>query len=154
MFLLPVIALVAMVLIDQITKYMTVSMLMPINSIELIKGFFSLTYVENRGAAFGTMEGARWLFVALTVAVLVGGGIYYSQLYKNKGSVLTRTALVLIAGGAVGNCIDRLFRGYVVDMLSFNFFGYSFPVFNFADICVVVGAFLLVVSLCFTKEVK
>lgn len=69
-------------------------------------------------------------------------------------SKIASLALVLVAGGAIGNCIDRLFRGYVVDMLSFNFFGYSFPVFNFADICVVIGAVLLVVSLCFTKEGK
>ena len=129
MFLLPVLIILAIVIIDQITKYMTVSMLMPINSVEIIKNFFSLTYVENRGAAFGTMMGGRWFFVALTV-------------------------IVVVAGGAIGNCIDRLFRGYVVDMLSFNFFGYSFPVFNFADICVVIGAVLLVVSLCFTKEGK
>jgi signal peptidase II len=113
-----------------------------------------LTYVENRGAAFGTMMGGRWFFVALTVIVVVAGGIYYSKIYNKDKSKIASLALVLVAGGAIGNCIDRLFRGYVVDMLSFNFFGYSFPVFNFADICVVIGAVLLVVSLCFTKEGK
>ena len=150
MFLLPVLIILAIVIIDQITKYMTVSMLMPINSVEIIKNFFSLTYVENRGAAFGTMMGGRWFFVALTVIVVVAGGIYYSKIYNKDKSKIASLALVLVAGGA----IDRLFRGYVVDMLSFNFFGYSFPVFNFADICVVIGAVLLVVSLCFTKEGK
>ena len=79
MFLLPVLIILAIVIIDQITKYMTVSMLMPINSVEIIKNFFSLTYVENRGAAFGTMMGGRWFFVALTVIVVVAGGIYYSR---------------------------------------------------------------------------
>lgn len=154
MFLLPILIVLAIVVIDQITKYMVVSMLMPINSVEIIKGFFSLTYVENRGAAFGTMMGGRWFFVALTIAVVVAGCVYYYKNYSKKENRITKLALVLIAGGAIGNCIDRLFRSYVVDMLSFNFFGYSFPVFNFADICVVIGAFLLVVSLCFTKEVK
>lgn len=96
--------------------------------------------------------GGRWFFVALTVIVVVAGGIYYSKIYNKNESKIASLALVLVAGGAIGNCIDRLFRGYVVDMLSFNFFGYSFPVFNFADICVVIGAVLLVVSLCFTKE--
>ena len=148
MFLLPVLIILAIVIIDQITKYMTVSMLMPINSVEIIKNFFSLTYVENRGAAFGTMMGGRWFFVALTVIVVVAGGIYYSKIYNKDKSKIASLALVLVAGGAIGNCIDRL------DMLSFNFFGYSFPVFNFADICVVIGAVLLVVSLCFTKEGK
>ena len=142
MFLLPILIILAIIIVDQITKYMTVSMLMP------------LTYVENRGAAFGTMMGGRWFFVALTVIVVVAGGIYYSKIYNKNESKIASLALVLVAGGAIGNCIDRLFRGYVVDMLSFNFFGYSFPVFNFADICVVIGAVLLVVSLCFTKEGK
>ena len=153
MFLLPILIILAIIIVDQITKYMTVSMLMPINSVEIIKNFFSLTYVENRGAAFGTMMGGRWFFVALTV-IVVAGGIYYSKIYNKNESKIASLALVLVAGGAIGNCIDRLFRGYVVDMLSFNFFGYSFPVFNFADICVVIGAVLLVVSLCFTKEGK
>ena len=57
MFLLPILIILAIIIVDQITKYMTVSMLMPINSVEIIKNFFSLTYVENRGAAFGTMMG-------------------------------------------------------------------------------------------------
>ena len=82
MFLLPVLIILAIVIIDQITKYMTVSMLMPINSVEIIKNFFSLTYIENRGAAFGTMMGGRWFFVALTVIVVVAGGIYYSKIYN------------------------------------------------------------------------
>ena len=156
MFLLPVLIILAIVIIDQITKYMTVSMLMPINSVEIIKNFFSLTYVENRGAAFGTMMGGRWFFVALTVIVVVMfcDRVAASKIYNKDKSKIASLALVLVAGGAIGNCIDRLFRGYVVDMLSFNFFGYSFPVFNFADICVVIGAVLLVVSLCFTKEGK
>ena len=120
MFLLPVLIILAIVIIDQITKYMTVSMLMPINSVEIIKNFFSLTYVENRGAAFGTMMGGRWFFVALTVIVVVAGGIYYSKIYNKDKSKIASLALVLVAGGAIGNCIDRLFRGYVVDMLSFK----------------------------------
>ena len=90
MFLLPVLIILAIVIIDQITKYMTVSMLMPINSVEIIKNFFSLTYVENRGAAFGTMMGGRWFFVALTVIVVVAGGIYYSKIYnKDKSNIIS-----------------------------------------------------------------
>lgn len=65
--------------------------------------------------------GGRWFFVALTVIVVVAGGIYYSKIYNKNESKIASLALVLVAGGAIGNCIDRLFRGYVVDMLSFNF---------------------------------
>ena len=90
MFLLPILIILAIIIVDQITKYMTVSMLMPINSVEIIKNFFSLTYVENRGAAFGTMMGGRWFFVALTVIVVVAGGIYYSKIYMSKNCSFKR----------------------------------------------------------------
>lgn len=120
---------------------------MPINSVEIIKNFFSLTYVENRGAAFGTMMGGRWFFVALTVIVVVAGGIYYSKIYNKNESKIASLALVLVAGGAIGNCIDRLFRGYVVDMLSFNFLAtvslYLIRRYLCCNRCCFIGCFLM-----------
>jgi signal peptidase II len=110
----------------------------------LIKNFFALTYVENKGAAFGAMQGARWFFVILTF-VLCGGIIYYlNKREKTKGKdMLLRAVVVLVVGGAIGNLIDRIIRGYVVDFLDFYIFGYNYPVFNVSDICVVCGAILL-----------
>lgn len=134
---------ILLVAADVFTKMAALKYLVPIKSKSLIDGFFSLTYVENRGAAFGSMQGARWFFVIITVAIVVAAIIYYKRLEKNKQNILLRAAILLVASGAIGNLIDRVFRGYVVDFLDFYIFGYNFPVFNFADICVVVGAGLL-----------
>ncbi len=154
MYLLAVISMILLIGIDQITKLLTVKFLVPVETITIIDGFFKLTYVENRGAAFGFLQGAKWLFVIIAVVFVVAGAIYYRRLAREKGNTLIKAAIVLIGAGAVGNVIDRVVRGYVVDMLDFYIFGYNYPVFNFADICVCVGAVLLVISVFFTKGDK
>lgn len=150
---LPIISMILLIGVDQLTKYMTVKYLEPVSTIPIIKGFFSFTYVENRGAAFGFLQGAGWLFVVIALVLVVAGFIYYKK-HLNDSDKLVKISLVLIGSGAIGNVIDRVTRGYVVDMLDFNIFGYNFPVFNFADICVCVGAGLLILSLLLTKEGK
>ncbi len=152
--IIPVVIFVVLAAIDQITKYITLVNLKPIGNINIIDGFFSLTYVENKGAAFGMLEGGKWLFVALTVIVCAVCAVYYLRLKREKRLFIVRAAIVLICSGAVGNMIDRLFRGFVVDMLNFYIFGYDFPVFNFADICVCTGAFLLIVGIMFFDKGK
>ncbi len=154
MYLSAVISMILLIGIDQITKALAVKYLMPIDSITIIDGFFKLTYVENRGAAFGFLEGAKWLFVIVAAAVIAAGAFYYRKLVIKKSNFIIRAALVLIGSGAIGNVIDRVARGFVVDMISVYIFGYSYPVFNFADICVCVGAALLVISVFFAKEDK
>ena len=106
------------------------------------------TFVENRGAAFGILNGARWLFVIITIAV-TAVIIYYiaKKMPKTKEYKFLPLSLMLILAGAWGNAIDRLIRGYVVDYFEFTFF--SWPVFNVADIYVVVGTVLLAVLLIF-----
>lgn len=130
---------VFLIAIDQITKYLTVSYLKPLGNIDLIPDIFSLTYVENRGAAFGIMQNARWFFICLTIIVLVALSVYIIK-KKPQGKIL-RISFALIYSGAIGNLIDRLFSGFVVDMLRVHFF--DFPVFNFADCLVVIGTILL-----------
>lgn len=147
--ILPLIFFALLVGIDQGIKYITLRLLKPIGSVDIINGFFRLTYVENRGAAFGIMTGGRWLFVVLTIVVLAVCIYYYHKLVCDNKLLSVRVALVLICAGAVGNAIDRVLRGFVVDMLDFNIFGYNYPVFNFADICVCVGAVLLVIGAIF-----
>ncbi len=154
MLLLPLIFFAVLVGVDQAAKYFAITVLKPLGSINIIEGFFSLTYVENRGAAFGIMQGGKWIFIILTVAVCIACVIYYSKLAAENRLMIVRAAIILVCSGAVGNMIDRLFRGYVVDMLDFNIFGYNFPVFNFADICVCVGAFLLVIGVMFFDRSK
>ena len=136
---------ILLILIDQISKYYTLKMLKPIGTLEIIKGVFSLTYVENRGAAFGILQNARWIFIAAT-AIAIVCLIAYKCKYKPKG-IIINTALLFILSGAVGNMIDRIWRGFVVDMLEVTFITY--PVFNFADCLVVIGAILLAIYILF-----
>lgn len=126
--------------IDQLSKWYFYTNRLQYDGVIVIKDFFHLTYLENRGAAFGILQNFRWAFILLTI-VLVGIMIWY--FIKNK-SIVLRVSLAFLISGAIGNFIDRLLRGFVVDFLDFYPFGYDFPIFNFADICVNVGAFLLV----------
>jgi signal peptidase II len=110
----------------------------------IIKDVFHLTYVENRGAAFGIFQNSQLLFVVIAVAATVVG-IYY--LHKHKVHIIGKISIVLIISGAIGNMIDRVRIGYVVDFFDFRFIWQY--VFNVADIYVVVGTILLCVYLLF-----
>lgn len=105
--------------------------------------FFSITYVQNIGAAFSIFEGQRWMLAA--VALLISGAIVY-MLYRNKRQqILENFSLSLILGGALGNLFDRLYHGFVVDFLDVNFGSWHYPTFNIADcaICIGIGLFIL-----------
>lgn len=140
-----IITVVALIALDQWTKWFFYSHQVLFENYEIIKDFFYLSYLENRGAAFGMLQNFRWAFIILTIAA-VGVMIWY--FLKNRHGLL-RGALCLLIAGALGNFIDRLLRGFVVDFLHFYPFGYDFPVFNVADICVTVGVALLVIYLLF-----
>lgn len=104
--------------------------------------FFSITYVQNIGAAFSIFEGQRWMLAA--VALLISGAIVY-MLYRNKRQQkLENFSLSLILGGALGNLFDRLYHGFVVDFLDVNFGSWHYPTFNIADcaICIGIGLFI------------
>ncbi|MBE7013289.1 MAG: signal peptidase II [Ruminococcaceae bacterium] len=128
----------ALIIADQLTKWLTIRFLKPVGSVELIPHILSLTYVENRGAAFGIMQNARWFFIAATTVVLVALVVY--AIKTKPDSKLFKVSATLIGAGAVGNLVDRVARGFVVDMIQVNFV--DFPVFNVADCCVVVGGIL------------
>ncbi len=139
-----------LVALDQITKWIALNNLKEIGSIYLINGVFNFTYVENRGAAFGLMQNWRWFFIISTTIVISIMIYYYIKLPKTKIYNLVRGCLVLILAGAVGNYIDRLFRGYVIDFFHATFIKFmDFPVFNLADSYVVVGAILLSILVIF-----
>ena len=135
------------VLIDYILKILVINNLKPIGSITVIPDLFSLTYVENKGAAFGMLSNARWIFIVFTIVVIIFLIVFL--FYKKPKSKLINASLVLIIGGGIGNLIDRIFYGYVVDYLSLSFFS---PVCNFADYCVTIGAFLLIIYLLFFSD--
>ena len=124
---------------DQFIKYISITNLKPISSVEIIKNILSFTYVENRGAAFGILQNARWVFIVATI-IIIAILIAYYLMQKEKSKLYMFSACLLISGG-IANLIDRIFRGYVVDMIEITFIDY--PVFNFADCCVVIGAVLL-----------
>ncbi len=129
--------------VDQLTKSLAVNHLMGNESVVVIDKILSLTYVENRGAAYGLLSNNRFILLLLTVVLMIGI-VYvlfnFEKYFKNKN---LKVLLVLILAGAFGNMIDRVFLGYVVDFLQFTFI--DFPVFNFADICVVLGSVGLII---------
>ena len=129
---------VGSIVVDQWSKWIVLEHLVPVHSVDVIPGLLRWVYVENRGAAFGILQNQRWLFLVITVAMLI---FCVHYLLRGCESKWMGFALTLIIGGGIGNMIDRIFRGFVVDFISISFFP---PVFNVADICVVVGAFLLI----------
>ena len=150
MTLLPILAVVALILLDQGTKLWALASLKPIQRITLVKGFMDLEFVENTGVAMGMLDGQRWLILITTVAITVGLIWFYRTMPKKKEYFPVRVSLVLVLSGAIGNIIDRMFRGYVVDFFEFTFF--EWPVFNVADIYVVVGVVLLALMILFVVK--
>ncbi|AIQ42957.1 signal peptidase II [Paenibacillus sp. FSL R7-0297] len=131
-------------LIDQGTKYLIATRLEIAEQIPVIKDFFIITSHRNRGAAFGILEGQQWFFIVITVIVVAGIVWYLNKARKTRK--LLPTALSLVLGGAIGNFIDRILNGEVVDFLMFNFGSYTFPIFNVADSCIVVGVALIILD--------
>lgn len=130
--------------IDQIIKGIVVFFMMPNQSIEVIKNFFSLTLVYNDGAAFSLFRGGRWVFILIAIVAL---NIIY--IFFIKGKKLNKIETItysLLLGGIMGNLIDRVVYGKVVDFLDFTIFGHDFAIFNFADICIVVAVILLIIT--------
>ena len=129
---------------DQLIKYLVIDNIGINNSKVIIDNFLSLTCIKNIGAAFGIMSGNMIILILITIFL-----IYYiiREIKKNYDNNITLLSLTLILGGALGNLIDRIFRGYVVDFLSFKIFGYEAALFNVADIFITVGVFLMIMIL-------
>lgn len=137
------------ILLDQLTKSLVVANLSLYERwipIDALSRFFSITYTRNTGMAFGFFQSGSLFFLALAVIASVAIIYYYRQIPTSAW--LVRIALGLQLGGAVGNAIDRLFRGYVVDFIHLYYEPhFDWPIFNIADSCIVVGVLLLVVIL-------
>ena len=129
------------ILVDFIVKIIVNSNMNVYDSIIIIPNFFSITYVRNIGAAFSIMENSRILFIIIGFIALI---LIYKYLIMNK--VLNKYLMIsysMLIGGIIGNMIDRIIYGYVIDYLSFNLFGYNFPIFNLADTFIVVSIIML-----------
>jgi len=131
-------------IIDQIIKIIINSFMSLHQEITLIKNFFSLYYVRNTGAAFSLLENNTTFLIIITVIYI----ILINKLIKKETefSKLTITSLGLILGGIFGNFIDRIIRRGVIDYLAFTIFKYDFPIFNLADIAIVIGLILLLIK--------
>ena len=142
------------ILLDQVTKILALQYLAPVGSFPLWKNVLHLTYVENTGAAFGMLKDHRWVFLVISTVAL-GGMIVYMFLNKTKHPLET-TAVAFIVGGGIGNMIDRLTRGFVVDFVDVKCIPHWNYIFNVADIfvCVGCGLFILYVLLFETKSKK
>ena len=138
-----IILFVMLLVLDQFTKYIVEQSFYLSESIPIIDEVFNFTYVENRGIAFGLFQGRLSIISILTVVAIVAIFIYVLR-NKKTLSILEHFGYTLILLGAVGNMIDRLFRGFVVDMLDFR--GIWSFVFNLADVWINVGVFLLIVD--------
>ena len=130
-------------IIDQLTKLLIKKNFRLYEKKVIIKNFFNLTYVENRGAAWGIFNGNYWFLIITTVVALafILWFIFRMKEYK-KIDIISYSMLI---AGIMGNFIDRLVRGYVIDFFDFKIFKYYFPVFNIADIGIVIGVIILIV---------
>ncbi len=137
-----IIALIAL-FIDQISKIIIELLIAYNNSITIIKKFFSITIVHNYGVSWGMLSGKRIIIMILSILTMIF--IYHiSKSYKDN--IRNNIAFGLLIGGMFGNFLDRLILGYVRDFLDFYIFKYNYPVFNIADICIVVGILLLIIA--------
>lgn len=137
-------------ILDYITKIWAIDTLKGKPDITVIEGFFDLSYLENRGAAFGIFQGRVYLLAVVTVIVLIV--LFINYVKTKKKTLLFTLSNALILTGAVGNLIDRLRYGFVVDFISWHWKkAYYFPTFNVADICVTVGTGLFIIYI--LKEV-
>ena len=137
------------VAVDQYTKFLTVANIPLHGHVDFLPGVVGFTYVRNTGAAFSMLQGQRWLFVVVFVilTVLIVLEYFKSPMPFTK---FERWCIAAVYGGGLGNVIDRVFRGYVVDMLETKFM--DFPVFNVADCFITCGCILLLVHIIFFNK--
>lgn len=145
-----IIGAVIFILIDQITKVLTVSQFNLYDSVTVIDGILDFTRHHNTGGPWSFFDGHIVFFIVITFIIFALELFYFKK--RPMKSPLEKISVMLINAGAVGNLIDRIFRGYVVDMIEVTFIDY--PVFNFADCCIVVGCILLCVYVMFFEDYK
>ena len=148
--IIAVISTVVAILLDQWTKFLSVTHLKNKAAIEVVKGVFELQYLENKGAAFGIMQNQQVFFLISGILILLVATYVYIKLPQTKRFHLLRICIVLIISGAIGNMIDRLRFQYVIDFFYFKLI--DFPIFNVADIYVVMSCILLVILILFKYE--
>ncbi|TCS78737.1 signal peptidase II [Pectinatus cerevisiiphilus] len=130
--------IIAVIIVDQVIKYYIRSTMLPGMSFPVIPNIFSITYIQNAGAAFGILEDQRLFFIIATILVLVCG-IYFYPVIRRQ-ALLLRLGTALLLGGAAGNLIDRIRFGIVIDYCDFHIW----PIFNIADTAIVFGVIIII----------
>lgn len=133
------------VAVDQISKLLVLEFMDLYDSIAIIPGVLNLTYIQNEGAAFGMLSDHRWIFMVISTVAIIGIGVYLFGFCKER--MLTRVGLAMIVSGGIGNMIDRVGYGFVVDMIDFCLFEFWKWIFNVADALVCVGAGVVILGL-------
>ena len=133
------------VIIDQIVKIVISNKMILNQTVIVIKNFFSISLVHNKGAAFSILSDNTILLIVIGLLALIGLIIYIKKL--DILDDIDMFAYSLLMGGIVGNLIDRIIHGYVIDYLSFKFGEFYFPIFNFADICIVISVLIIIVKM-------
>ena len=137
------------IIFDQLTKILVSTNMELYQSISVIRGVFNITYIQNRGAAFGMLSGHRWVFMVVSTIAIIAMCVYLFRFCKE--GTFFKVGLSLVISGGIGNMIDRVILGYVVDMIEATFietlFGWSFAIFNVADSFVCVGAGIVIFCL-------
>ena len=149
--MLELVIIVILLVLDQVSKYLVQLQLSPVgSSVPVIDGLLQLTNVHNTGAAWGMLEGFRWLFIPMTL-IVAAVLIYIIIRFRKKITIFSRITLALLFAGAVGNFIDRVLLGYVRDFFDITPL-FSFPVFNVADSALSIGCVFLVIDVLFLKD--
>ena len=133
-----------MLLIDQLSKIILDKVLMLGKSIKIFDKFLYITKVYNDGISFSMLTGKRYLIIIISIIILVFLYFYLKKFKENKKNII---AFSLLIGGLLGNLIDRIIHGYVIDFIDFYIFNYNYPIFNIADVCICIGVFILLYSI-------
>jgi len=149
--------ILVLVIADHLTKAIVSQKIALLTNIRVVPGFFNLTHIRNRGAIFGffSSSGNQLIYILLTLASLAALGLVIYYFFKTPTSErFMKISLSLILAGALGNLIDRIFRGYVVDFLDFYVKNWHWPSFNIADASITIGGFLLIFIFLFKRRQK
>ena len=136
---------IIILVLDQITKFIIASSMKVGDSFEVIANFLNITSHRNDGAAWGILSGKMSFFFIITIIILVVLIVFYIKEAKNN--LLMQIAISLLFAGALGNFIDRVLHGEVVDFVDTYIFGYNFPIFNVADSSLTIGVLLIIIAL-------
>ena len=149
--------ILVLVIADHLTKAIVSQKIALLTNIRVVPGFFNLTHIRNRGAIFGffSRSGSQLIYIVLTLASLAALGLVIYYFFKTPTSErFMKISLSLILAGALGNLIDRIFRGYVVDFLDFYVKNWHWPSFNIADASITIGGFILIFIFLFKRRPK